>query len=449
MKVLLVTIGSLGDLHPFIAIGRALRAAGADVMLAVPLDHVAKVEAAGLAASAILPSFSEICARMDMTEAQVAGRVITDTNFVLDQVLLPSLADSTTALDPLADGANLIVGSIFAFAAGMVAEKHRLPLVEVVLQPMTMFSAWHPPHAPRFEVMRHAPNGPAGRAWNRILYQLMRRLLRHRHAATIDTVRQAHGLGRSEGAPLIDPPVTRVQTLCCYSPVLGLPYPDAPPNTHVVGFPIFDSETGGEDALNSELAVFIAEGEPPIVFSLGSLAWAAAGDFYKHAAAAAERLGRRSVLLTGTGAFSTMGDCAALGYAPHSQLFKHRAVIVHHGGIGSIGQALRAGRPQLVVPFFGDQHDNAARVQALGVGNSLAATSFSSGSAAAALELILHDAGMHERAQRIGRQVMAENGAAEAARLITSAVNPASVPRVRIGTAENVGADFLGAARSG
>lgn len=64
MKALLVTIGSLGDLHPFIAIGLALQAQGHDVLLAVPADHVDKVHGTGLAAEAILPGFATICARL-------------------------------------------------------------------------------------------------------------------------------------------------------------------------------------------------------------------------------------------------------------------------------------------------------------------------------------------------------------------------------------------------
>lgn len=429
MKILLVTIGSLGDLHPFIAIGQALRAAGAAVTLAVPMDHVAKVEAAGLAARPILPSFADICARLGMTEEEAAARVVADADFVLEHVLMPSLADSTAPLDALAGEADIIAGSIFALSAGIVAEKRGLPLVDVVLQPMTLFSAWQPPRAPRFEAMRHAPNGPLGRAWNRMLYGMVRLVLRRQYGAALSAVRRAHGLAPSRAAPLIDRPATRAQTLCCYSPVLGRPCPDAPRNTHVVGFPTFDSETGAEDALDPRFAAFLSDGESPIVFSLGSIAWAAAGDFYEQAAAAARRLGRRCVLLTGAGEFSRDGDCAAIGYAPHSQLFRRCAAIVHHGGIGTTGQALKAGRPQLVVPFFGDQHDNAARVQELGVGRRYPAAMFSGEKAAAALEAILGDEAIGERAEQVGRQVAAEDGALEAARLIILAAGARAAPR--------------------
>jgi len=388
---------------------------------------VAKVQAAGLAASPILPAFSEICARLGLTEAEAAARVVADPDFVLDHVLMPALADSIAPLDALAKEADIIASSIFAFSAGIVAEKRNLPLVDIVLQPMTMFSAWQPPHAPRFEAMRHAPNGPLGRAWNRMLYRIVRHLLRHRHGTGISAVRRENGLGPSRAAVLIDRPATRVQTLCCYSPVLGPPCPDRPPNTHVVGFPFFDSESGADEPLATGLSAFLSEGEPPVVFSLGSIAWAAAGDFYKHAAAAAKRLGRRAVLLTGTGGFGREGDCVTIGYAPHSKLFKHCAAIVHHGGIGTTGQALLAGCPQFVVPFFGDQHDNAARVQDLKIGRSLSAILFSSENAAAALRVILNDKGMRERAELIGRQVMAENGAAEAARLIKCVIERATI----------------------
>ncbi len=142
MKALLVTIGSLGDLHPFIAIGQALAARGVAVTLAVPADHVDKVGRAGLVAAAILPDFATICARLGIDEREAARRVVAQRSFVLDAVILPSLADSTAALDALADDADVIVASPFALAGGIVAEKRGLPLVAITLQPMAMPSAY-------------------------------------------------------------------------------------------------------------------------------------------------------------------------------------------------------------------------------------------------------------------------------------------------------------------
>ena len=130
--------------------------------------------AAGLDAAPILPSYASICKRLGVTEEGAAAKVLADTNFVIDEILMPALQTSTTALDALSAGADVLSGSIFTFAAEVIAEKRRLPLAAVVLQPMTLFSAWTPPAAPRFELMRHRPRTGLGRGWNRAFYSLAR-----------------------------------------------------------------------------------------------------------------------------------------------------------------------------------------------------------------------------------------------------------------------------------
>jgi UDP:flavonoid glycosyltransferase YjiC (YdhE family) len=203
-RIILTTIGSLGDLHPFIAIGRALAARGAQVLLAIPEDGVAKVRAAGLKAVPILPSAARICARLGIGAEAFAARIIADPNFVLDEVLMPALSESTAALDRLVGRGDVLAGSLFAFAAEIVAEKRGVPLATMILQPMTLFSVWRPPAAPRFEWMRHHPQGAVGRAWNHIVYALGRRMLRRRYGKMVDAVRARHGLGPRPGALLLD-----------------------------------------------------------------------------------------------------------------------------------------------------------------------------------------------------------------------------------------------------
>ncbi|MBB4839839.1 UDP:flavonoid glycosyltransferase YjiC (YdhE family) [Sphingomonas kyeonggiensis] len=132
-RIILVTIGSLGDLHPFIAIGQGLTARGEQVLMAVPEDGVEKVRAAGLEAVSILPSYASICDRLGMGEEHLAARILADSSFVIDKILMPSLRSSTAALDRLAAGADVIASSIFAFAGEIVAEKRGLPLASDVL----------------------------------------------------------------------------------------------------------------------------------------------------------------------------------------------------------------------------------------------------------------------------------------------------------------------------
>jgi UDP:flavonoid glycosyltransferase YjiC (YdhE family) len=164
------------------------------------------------------------------------------------------------------------------------------------------------------------------------------------------------------------------------------------------GFVFFDREKAGAgDSL--ELAAFLAAGDAPIVFTLGSTAVHNPGNFYEASAAAARQLDRRAVLL-GSKSLTGMDSASllALPYMPYSQIFPHAAAIVHQGGSGTTGQALRAGRPQLIVPYGWDQPDNGARVARLGAGLCLARSEYSAESASAALGRLLGDKNFAARA---------------------------------------------------
>ena len=99
-------------------------------------------------------------------------------------------------------------------------------------------------------------------------------------------------------------------------------------------------------------------------------------------------------------------------------LFPYAAAIIHHGGIGTTAQALRAGKPQLVIPFFADQPDNAGRVARLGVGRSLKRKRCLFAPLRTELSLLLDGPGFAERAAEVGRIVASEDGPAAAVRLI-------------------------------
>jgi UDP:flavonoid glycosyltransferase YjiC (YdhE family) len=165
------------------------------------------------------------------------------------------------------------------------------------------------------------------------------------------------------------------------------------------------------------------------------------GSFYRESALAARRLKRRAVLLIGERASpngldagevqpdagldaSITGDpnICIVGYAPHSLLFPRAAAVVHQGGIGTLAQGLRSGRPQLVVPFFADQQDNAARAVRIGLARSLAPTRYTASSAAAELAPLLADTRYAARAAAVGARLAGEDGAAVAADFVLSAI---------------------------
>ncbi|MFM7231550.1 MAG: glycosyltransferase, partial [bacterium] len=159
----------------------------------------------------------------------------------------------------------------------------------------------------------------------------------------------------------------------------------------------------------------------------GSSAVFTAGRFYDHAAAAARALRRRAVLLTGIEdrnpvagvpdlAVVTSADpVVRVPYAPHSEVMPPACAVVHQGGIGTTAQALRAGRPTLVVPFSHDQPDNAMRVVRLGVGRTLPRSRVSAAAFVRELAALLADPAVVGRAREVAERVRHEPGAEGAA----------------------------------
>jgi UDP:flavonoid glycosyltransferase YjiC (YdhE family) len=204
-------------------------------------------------------------------------------------------------------------------------------------------------------------------------------------------------------------------TLALYSRVLGAPQPDWPSRVVTTGFVFYN----GPDALSPELEEFLASGPAPVVFTLGTSAVGAAGRFYHESVAAAMRLGVRAVLLTGGLAQNRPDgepsrDVLLVDRAPHQLLFPRASAIVHHGGVGTLGQALRSGRPMLVVPHGHDQPDNAYRVTKLGVARTLYPPRYRAARVARELARLLDD-DYRVRAESVAATVRSEGGADAAA----------------------------------
>lgn len=201
-----------------------------------------------------------------------------------------------------------------------------------------------------------------------------------------------------------------------FSKLLASPQPDWPPQMIQCGFPFYDQD--GEAGLTAELQQFLDAGPAPLVFTLGSSAVLDAGQFYEQSAGAAKVLGRRAVLLVGKNTSnrpaSLTEDVRAFDYAPYSELFPRAAAIVHQGGVGTTAQAMRSGRPMLVMPYAHDQPDNAFRVTRLGIARTIPRRRYTPERAATELRALLDNPGYAQRAHEIGEKVRQEDGVRDA-----------------------------------
>ncbi|MFN7128515.1 MAG: glycosyltransferase [Brevundimonas sp.] len=420
-RIVLATGGSLGDLHPFIALGRTLQSLGHDVGIATAVDYRDKIEAAGLTFHQVGPSIADLTRDTGMDLPALTAAIAKSDRFLFGAILLPRAEDAARQLTAVTEGAAAVVGSTLAIGAQFAAEHWRIPYVAVSLQPTMVFSRYDPPLLPAAPWLKPATSGP--QLWLNDLTRALGRMSTARWTAPMNAIRASLGLPQTKDNIVFDAGRSADLYLGLYSPLLSPRQADAAPNFDVVGYAAYDSETGAPSALAPELEAFLKAGPPPLVFTLGSAAVNIPGDFYLESLKAARRLGVRAVLLVGPdGDHSLAADDPNIhvaGYAPFSLLFPRAATVVHQGGIGTVHQALRSGRPQLVVPHLGDQYDNAARVVRLGCGRSLARHRYRSKTVAAALRTLAEDPLISARAEAVGPQVRAQDGAATAAERIS------------------------------
>jgi UDP:flavonoid glycosyltransferase YjiC (YdhE family) len=420
-RIVLATVGSLGDLHPFIALGLALEARGFAVLLASAAEYRDKVGAAGLAFHAVRPSFADLERDLGMSRAAVTHRIVADNRFLFRRLVVPYLRESLTDMQAACDGAALVVASSLAYGARLAAELQGIPCIGVALQPMMFLSAYDPPLVPRGEwlmrLLRALGPGPTAP-----LLRLVKRSLRGMFAP-LEALRAELALPALRHDPLFEDAFPPGGAIGLYSPLLGAVQPDHPPHTRICGFAAFDSGDGRAARLDAALEAFVAAGAPPLVFTLGSLIVNDPGSFYRESVAAARLLGLRAVLLVGDGGLEAVADLAgddvcSVAYAPHSLLFPRAAVVIHHGGIGTLAQGLASGRPALIVPFFADQVDNADRALRLGVARVLRPAAYRAAAAARQLRALRDQPGFAAAAIAVRQRLAAESGATDAAAFI-------------------------------
>ncbi len=406
-RIVLTTIGSLGDLHPFIAIGLALQERGHTVVFATTEFYRAKIEGLGFGFHAMRPEFSP--------EDKELIRYLLDIRKgperLLKEYILPDVKDTYLDLMDAVEqdgGADLLLSAELVYPAPLVAEKTGICWASSVTAPLSFFSAYDLPVMPTLQLPDRV------RSFSVTLNRWFVALGKFVTRSWGEPVRQLRTeLGLPDGAhPLFEGKHSPRLVLALFSPVLATPQPDWPPHTVVTGYTFYDGKTEGMQ-LTAELARFLDEGDPFLVFTLGSAAVFDPGTFYRESAAAAAELHQRAVLLVGADppTMSLPAGVVASDYAPFSDLFPRAAAIVHQGGIGTTGQALRSGRPMLVIPYGFDQPDNAARLVRIGVGQSISRKDYHARSAVKALKEVLGNARYRERAEEVGRIVQAENGA--------------------------------------
>lgn len=406
-RIVLATFGSLGDLHPVVALALELCRRGHRAEIATSTIYEGKIAALGLGFHALRPAITVLDERM-VRQVMHGSR---GSTYLLRDLMFPSVRDMHADLGRIAAGADCLVASELVYAAPLIAAQTGLPWVSYSLAPISLFSVLDPsllPGPPGTHLLQSL--GPGA---NRLL-RLAAKARTHPWWRPVRALRRELGLppGRH---PLFEGKYSPRLDLALFSPVLQPAQADWPAQTLQCGFPFHD-ELESADGLPPAVTEFLARGPAPVVFTLGSSAVHMADDFYVRSADAARQLGRRALLLVGKNPppSNLPNTILAWDYLPYARIFPHAAAIVHQGGIGTTAQALRAGKPMLVMPFAHDQPDNAARVTRLGVARTIARSRYHAPRVADELTALLNAPEYARRASEAGRRIRDERGVAAA-----------------------------------
>ncbi len=413
-RIILTTFGSFGDIHPYMAIAMELQRRGQQPVIATSELYREKIEGAGLAFAPVRPNIPP----PDEQDQDLLERVMepmSGAKVIMNEMLFPFVRDAYDDLLALVAGADLLVTHPLALAGPLVVEKTGIAWISSVLAPVSFMSAYDPPVPPFWQWMtRLYVLGPR---FNKVSFDFIKRQYQ---SVPVDALRAELGLPAALGNSIFEGQHSPTRVMALFSQLFGAPQPDWPRQTRTTGFPFYDGRHA--DEMPTALVRFLDNGPPPIVFTLGTSAVWVARDFYRESIAATKLLGRRAVLLLGDDRnrpdTSLPPEIIAVNYAPFGALLARGCAMVHHGGVGTTSQGLRAGVPTLIVPFAFDQPDNAAHAARLGCSRTLRRDKYRAKRVAKELDILLGEADYAAKAAAVGQLIRSENGAATACDLI-------------------------------
>lgn len=417
MHITILTIGSRGDVQPFIALGMGLQEAGYRVKLASHANFESMVKENGLDFAAIEGNPQEM---FQGESARVAMKTRNPIEFSrrLSQVLHPIM--SAAQLDSWAacQDTDVIVAGSIAFWAVDIAERLQVPCFYAFLQPAAPTTAFPASIAP-------PSSGRLGGLYNRLTYSVLYRLIWLLISSSINQFRQS-----TLQLPLAKKTLfnrmrdLQIPLLSAVSPsIVSIPK-DWTALDYMAGYWFLDSASDFTPSVS--LLDFLADGLPPVYIGFGSMIGPEVIRTIEIALEALIKTGQRGLLMTGWSGFSKSdlpSHIHKTSSIPHDWLFPKMQCVIHHGGAGTTAATFRSGIPGIPIAFIADQPFWAYRAYKLGVSPApIDRRKMTVEQLAEAILETIHDSGMRNRATELGKKIRQENGVAQAVNIIDKTI---------------------------
>ncbi|MET0342154.1 MAG: glycosyltransferase [Polyangiales bacterium] len=440
-RILLVNNhASLGDLHPFMGMARALQAAGHEVTVGTSRTLMARVRAAGLHAAEIGPSLdpSDPALMEGLVDALLDRRH--GPARLHREFIFPAMERCLDETLPFARRSSLIVGGVMSYFLQTAAELAGIPWGRAILSPLLYWSAFDAPEVPAMPFL-----GAMRRAGPRAYATMLRGVfaLAGLSAGPLHAMRRARGLApgpnpfQAEGRNAPD------LNLALFSRHFAPAQPDWPTPCAQPGFLRYDGPSVAGEGIDAALEGFLGAGAPPVLLTLGTGASVfRPGALYAWFARCIARMpGLRGVLLVGAHAADEMRARHAsdrlfvAGYAPYGALMPRCAAVIHQGGIGTTARALAAGVPSVVVGHANDQLDNGRHLARAGAGFVLPLRTLDADGLADAIVRVASTPSLRREAARMGTLLRSEDADAALVRAVEHCLArraPAPAPSSRV-----------------
>lgn len=415
MRIVIIALGSRGDVQPYIALGKGLKKSGHIIRLVTHQDFEELVNFHGLEFWPVEGNVQDIAQSKEMQGRIEKGNFLSVMSQMKKEATRGAIKLAKVGMKSCKDMDLIIAGIGGLFAGFSMAEKFNISFLQAYYIPFTPTKVFASFLFPKIPFRSRS-------FFNRFTYSIARQIIWQGYKSSDNLARKqvlglppASFLGPFKSGRFNQNPV-----LYGFSPSV-IPKPsDWDNNIYITGYWLLDHEDDWVPPY--ELVEFIKSGTKPIYVGFGSMSSTKPEETADIILNAIAKTKQRAIMLSGWGGLkkTNLPDTVFMvDSIPISWLFPRVAASVHHGGAGTTAETLKAGIPSIVIPFFGDQFFWGKRVAELGVGpDPIPRKKLTTERLVQAIQETLTNQTMHQRASDLGTKIRAEDGVANAVAVI-------------------------------